>query len=86
MAFPMVFEGQIRIYRLCRLALCCSSRCVHLASLIVNLPLLFPSPSNLFMAIALVNDDNEGIDEFEALNDNNNDIIHDDNDFILHGE
>ena len=40
------------------------------------------------MAIALVddNEDHDDIDEFEALNDNNNDILHDDNDFILHGE
>ena len=54
--FPLVFEGQIRVYSLYRLTLCCSARCVKLATLIVNLPLIYPSPSTLHCALALVDD------------------------------
>ena len=54
-AYPMVFEGQVRIFSLYRLALCCSWRCVRLASLIVQLPLIHPNPSHLHMALALAN-------------------------------
>ncbi|ELT87204.1 hypothetical protein CAPTEDRAFT_171747 [Capitella teleta] len=53
-AYPMVFEGQIRLYTLYRVTLCCSWKCVRLAALIVQLPLIYPNPTHLNWAVALV--------------------------------
>ena len=54
MGYPMIFDGQIRLYSLYKLCVCCSPRCVKLASLLVNLPLLYPNDYKDNMAVVLV--------------------------------
>jgi hypothetical protein len=54
MAFPVVFEGQLKVYKLYRLAVCCSMNCVKLATLRVTLPLVYPDDADLFMGIVPV--------------------------------
>ena len=41
-------------YSLYKLCVCCSPRCVKLASLLVNLPMLYPSADEQNMAVVLV--------------------------------
>lgn len=54
MGYPMVFEGQIRLYDIYKLTLCCSPRCVKVASLVINLPLVYPASGDLCMAVVLL--------------------------------
>ena len=54
MGYPMLFDGQIRLYSLYKLCVCCSPRCVKLASLLVNLPLVYPRSCEQNLAVVLV--------------------------------
>ena len=53
--FPLVFEGQIHLYSLYYVALCCSLKCMRLANVLIQLPVVYPEPEDLDQVLVLVN-------------------------------